>query len=170
MLRPSESGWRMKLSWTMKLNDVGALWCCGGASHGKFYGVYCHHVLANRIPFIAPPFVGASPLKIQLDFDVAGRFFSSVRWIRKCKQPRSSPYNESYYSQVEGSSGYSADTLEGKRWLNAVVTWLHIRMFWEELMISKFHVTFLSIQTVISTHKLTAIQITGLYLIYMRKI
>jgi len=63
----------------MKLNDVGALWCCGGASHGKFYGVYCHHVRANRIPFIAPPVVAASPLKIQLqsskDFDVADRFF-----------------------------------------------------------------------------------------------
>jgi hypothetical protein len=36
---------------------------CGGASHGKFYEMYCHHLHPNRIPLIASAGVDVTSLK-----------------------------------------------------------------------------------------------------------
>ena len=123
---------------------------CFAASRGKFYGVYCNHLHENRIPFISVRDVDDSSLKTSGIVILTLRcgwslYWSSVRWIRKCKLLRSSRYKIAlFYSlRVFKLRGTGLSKKKG----TALITLLHIKNFWEELMISVFHLVLLPIQS-----------------------
>jgi len=122
---------------------------CFAASRGKFYGVYCNHLHENRIPLISVPDVVDSSLKISGTVILALRrgwslYWSSVSRIRQGKFLRSSQNKMTLFcsSRVFKIRGTNFSKRKG----TALLTLLHIKKLWEEL-ISAFHLLLLPVQS-----------------------